>query len=235
MLTVAMKRVALAERLRANIDVLLFAGNRLVREGLTRALNKQSDMKVRESSPLFTLEELKFSVRAMPHVVIFNSDVFTVYGPPMIEETRKTLPGAKILMVGMDADKEIFLRVVRVGAAGYLLKDASAQEIAAAVRRVAKDEAICSPMLLTVLFQYVAQQCQQLPGFYGKLQFGLTGREQQLVSMMGRGLRNKEIANELNLSDQTVKHHVHHVLRKLGVSGRLAAVEVCRLHGMLMQ
>jgi len=138
-------------------------------------------------------------------------------------------------MVGMDADKEIFLRVVRVGAAGYLLKDASAQEIAAAVRRVAKDEAICSPMLLTVLFQYVAQQCQQLPGFYGKLQFGLTGREQQLVSMMGRGLRNKEIANELNLSDQTVKHHVHHVLRKLGVSGRLAAVEVCRLHGMLMQ
>jgi two-component system, NarL family, nitrate/nitrite response regulator NarP len=50
--------------------------------------------------------------------------------------------------------------------------------------------------------------------------------------MMGRGLRNKEIAGQLNLSDQTVKQHVHHVLQKLGARDRLAAVELCRLHGM---
>lgn len=57
----------------------------------------------------------------------------------------------------------------------------------------------------------------------------LTRREQQLVEMIGGGLTNKEIANELNLSDQTVKNHIHRILKKLGVSDRLSAVEVCRI------
>lgn len=222
-----------AEVCEGGIDVLLLAQNRLVREGLTRALNKQCDMKVSASSSSFSFQEVKCSANARSHVLILNSDVFADSGVQTIAEVQRALPGIKVLMVGMDADKEVFLRTVRGGAAGYLLKEASALEIAAAVRSVANEEAVCSPMLLTVLFGYVAQQCKQLPGFYGKLQFGLTTREQQLVAMMGRGLRNKDIANELCLSDQTVKHHIHNVLHKLGVGNRLAAVEVCRLHGML--
>jgi len=215
------------------INLVLLAENRLVREGMTRVLKKQGDMKLNASSSFFSLQELKLAAGATPRVLILNSDVFEASGIQMIEEVLQALPGTRVLMVGMDADKETFLRTVRNGAVGYLLKDTSASEIATAVRSVANQEVVCSPVLLTILFDYVAQQCRQLPGFYGKLQFGLTGREQQLVAMIGRGLRNKEIANELNLSDQTVKHHIHHMLHKLGVSGRLAAVEVCRLHGML--
>lgn len=216
-----------------DINVLLLAENCLVREGLTRTLKKQCAMNVSASFSSFSLEQLKRAAGVKFHVLILNSDIYAASGAQIIEEVMHALPSVKVLMVGMDADKELFLRTVRSGVAGYLLKDASALEIAAAARSVAKHEVICSPALLRVLFEYVAQQCRRLPGFYGKLQFGLTSREQQLVAMMGRGLRNKEIANELNLSDQTVKHHVHHVLHKLGVSGRLAAVEVCRLHGML--
>ena len=66
-----------------------------------------------------------------------------------------------------------------------------------------------------------------------KQHFGLTRREQQLVEMIGRGFTNKEIAGDLGLSEQTVKNHIHRVLRKVGVRDRLAAVEACRTQGFL--
>jgi len=60
---------------------------------------------------------------------------------------------------------------------------------------------------------------------------GLTRREQQLVQMISNGLTNKEIASQLNLSEQTVKNHIHRMLRKLGAADRLGAVELCRMPG----
>jgi DNA-binding NarL/FixJ family response regulator len=214
------------------IQVLLLSENRLVREALTRALNKKGDMHVSASAE-FCANEWSGADPAQPDVLLLETDAFADGWVQSVERFQRVFPGIKIVMLGMDADKELFLRAVRGGAAGYLLKDASATEIADAVRAVARDEAVCPPKLCNFLFCYIAQQSKQLPGFYGRLQFGLTIREQQLVAMIGRGLRNKEIASELNVSDQTVKHHVHHVLRKLGASDRVEAVEVCRLHGML--
>jgi len=66
-----------------------------------------------------------------------------------------------------------------------------------------------------------------------KHNLGLTRREQQLVQLIGRGLTNKEIASQLNLSEQTIKNHVHRMLQKLGASDRLAAVELCRMPGVV--
>lgn len=214
------------------IEVLLLSENRLVREALTRALYKKGDMHV--SAPAeFSTAQKTGQGSVQPHVLLLEADAFADGETQTIEDLQRAFPGTKVVMLGMDADKEIFLRAVRGGAIGYLLKDASAAEIAEAVRAAMRDEAVCPPKLCGFLFSYIAQQSKQLPGFYGRLQFGLTIREQQLVAMMGRGLRNKEIASELNVSDQTVKHHVHHVLRKLGASDRVEAIEVCRLHGML--
>lgn len=214
------------------IEVLLLSENRLVREALTRALHKKGDMHVNAPAE-FSTEQWSGRGVAQPHVLLLDADSFAGGEPQSVEWFQRAFPGARVVMLGMDADKEVFLHAVRNGATGYLLKDASAAEIGEAVRAVVRDEAVCPPKLCGFLFSYIAQQSKQLPGFYGRLQFGLTIREQQLVAMMGRGLRNKEIASELNVSDQTVKHHVHHVLRKLGASDRVEAVEVCRLHGML--
>jgi DNA-binding NarL/FixJ family response regulator len=134
-------------------------------------------------------------------------------------------------MIGMDADREIFLRAVRDGIVGFVLKDASAMEVAAAVRSVANDEAVCPPTLCLALFERVADQSAQPATFVLKHNLGLTRREQQLVQMIGRGLTNKEIASQLNLSEQTVKNHIHRMLRKLGATDRLGAVEICRMPG----
>jgi len=104
--------------------------------------------------------------------------------------------------------------------------------VVAAVRNVANGGAVCPIKLCTSLFEYVARQGSQLPSLHAKLNLGLTNREQQLVLLMGRGLTNKEIAEQLQLAEQTVRNHVHRVLRKVGVSDRLAAVEMCRMQGL---
>jgi DNA-binding NarL/FixJ family response regulator len=115
---------------------------------------------------------------------------------------------------------------------GYVLKDASALEVVETIREVVAGEAVCPPQLCTFLFRYVARQSHHVPNFHVKLGLGLTHREQQLVLLIGRGLTNKEIASELNLAEQTVRNHVHRMLRKVGASDRLAVVELCRMQGL---
>ena len=137
------------------------------------------------------------------------------------------------MMIGMPADRDTFLRSVRDGAAGYVLENASALEIVLAIRSVSNDEAVCPPRLCTILFEQIARQSTQMPSFHIKQQLGLTSRQQQLVQMIARGLTNKEIANQLNLAEQTVRNHVHRMLRKLGATDRLEVAELCRSEGMI--
>lgn len=168
-------------------------------------------------------------VKVAPDVLLTD---FSAIAPPdlqLIPEVRSVIPGVKVVMIGMDPDREIFFRAVRDGIAGYVLKDASAAEVATAIRSVAKNEAVCPPSLCWALFEHFASERQPTFSFRLRHHLGLTRREQQLVQMIGRGLTNKEIASQLNLSEQTVKNHVHRMLRKLGAPDRLAAVELCRM------
>jgi DNA-binding NarL/FixJ family response regulator len=174
------------------------------------------------------LEQL---VRAAPDVLIIDSFTSTQHGE-FLRRLKDELQALKIVMIGMDADEQSFLYSVQEGALGYLVKDASAAEIAAAVRTVAHGEAVCPPQLCASLFRYFARQRKQLPSFQVKLSLGLTNREQQLVLLIGRGMTNKEIASQLCLAEQTVRNHVHRMPRKVGANDRLAVVEMCRLHGL---
>jgi two-component system, NarL family, response regulator DegU len=221
-----------AEILSDTIDVFLLAENRLLREALGRVLTKKNDMRVVAASA-FTAQVASEVVSSKPHVLLVDSAVFACSDLQVVTVLRREAPSVKTLMIGMETDEKIFLRCVRAGVNGYLLKDASAVEIAAAVRSVAYDEAVCPPRLCSALFDYVAKQRTDVPSLRGKTQFRLTRREQQLVQMISGGLSNKEIAAELNLSEQTIKNHVHSVLRKLGAGDRLSAVEFCRQEGIV--
>ncbi|HEY7095643.1 MAG TPA: response regulator transcription factor [Terriglobales bacterium] len=212
------------------IDVFLLAENRLLREALTRILNKKIDIRVVGSAPFFP-EVISQVAEASPQVLLFDCMPFALADLGFIPELRRLVPGLKVVLIGMEPNREIFLRSVREGVVGYVLKDASALEVAAAVRAVMNNEAVCPPSLCLSLFDYVSQQPRELPSFQLRQQLGLTRREQQLVKMIGQGLTNKEIASQLNVAEQTVKNHVHRMLRKVGASDRLAVVEVCRIQG----
>ena len=214
----------------SSIRVFLLAENRLLREALTRILSNKNDMRIVGSSG-FSPQVMEQIVLASPDVLLFDSMPFALCELGVIPELRRAMPDLKVVMIGMEADRETFLRAVHEGAIGYVLKDASALEVATAVRAAANNEAACPPSLCITLFDYVAQQTRALPSFQVKQQLGLTRREQQLVEMIGRGLTNKEIAQELNVAEQTIKNHVHRMLRKVGANDRLAVVELFRTQG----
>ena len=215
------------------ISVFLLAENRLLREALAKILNKKTDIIVVGSAPLSSGVVLKITASS-PQVLLFDPPHNTRGECSIIPPLRKALPTLKVVMIGMDPDKELFLRAVRDGIAGYVLKDATAPEVADAVRSVAENQAVCPAGLCQALFEYVARQSPAYPNLLVKHHMGLTRREQQLVEMIGRGLTNKEIAVTLGLSEQTIKNHIHRMLRKLGASDRLAAAEMCRTDNSLL-
>ena len=214
-----------------NTTVFLLAQNRLLREALTKILYKKSDINV-VGACAFSSAVLEQITSAGPDVLLMDTFTAGMSHLQFMREVQRCVPGIKVVMIGMDAEEQAFLQAVREGAVGYILKDASALEVVSAVRTVSGGDAVCPPDLCAALFRFVARQWNQVPNYQVKVSLGLTNREQQLMLLISRGLTNKEIASHLQLSDQTVRNHVHRMLRKLGADNRLAAVEMCRMQGM---
>jgi DNA-binding NarL/FixJ family response regulator len=213
-----------------SVQVFILAENRLLREALARILSKKSDIRVVGASA-FSPDVVGQISEAAPDVLLSDSAAVALSDLRLISEVRAAIPGLKVVMIGMDDDRDTFLRAVRDGIVGFVLKDASAMEVAAAVRSVANNEAVCPPSLCLTLFELVASLNKQPVSFVIRHNLGLTRREQQLVQMISQGFTNKEIASQLSLSEQTVKNHIHRMLRKLGTTDRLGVVERCRVPG----
>ena len=211
--------------------VFLLAENRLLREALLRILSKKDDIHV-VGAGSYDSEMIDQIVASGANVVVLDSvtPVLAEYG--FVRELHRLNPDIRVVMVGMEPEEAVFLRVVQAGAVGYVLKDASAVEVARTIRAVAAGEAVCPAALSVVLFQWVERHRPAIPSLHLKTSLGLSRREQQLVGLIQQGLTNKEMAGRLNLSEQTVKNHVHRMLRKVGAPDRLAIVEVCRNEGL---
>lgn len=213
------------------ITVFLLAQNRLLREALSKVLCKRESIQVVGSCAL-TADSLSDIAVAAPEVLVIDSFTTNIAHLEFIREVQQRLPEIKLVAIGMEADGPQFLQAIRHGAMGYIGKDASALEVVAAVRTVANGGAVCSPQLYAFLFRFVAGQ-YHAPTLRAHTRLGLTSREQDLVGLISEGLTNKEIANRLQLADQTVRNHVHRMLRKLGAAHRLAAVDICRAGGII--
>jgi len=209
-------------------EVFLLAENRLLREALIRLLAKKNDIHVvgaNSYSPAVHEEIIATS----PSIIVLDSDGLDSSKATLIPTLHAAIPDLRVVMVDMDPDENTFLKAVREGIVGYVLKDASATEVAATIRSVAAGEAVCPPSLTLVLFRSVAQHVAAPSVFCWGADLGLSRREQQMVELLRQRLTNKEIAARLNLSEQTVKNHVHSILRKVGAPNRSAIVERCEL------
>jgi two-component system response regulator DevR len=209
--------------------VFIVCCNRLLRESIARILGKKSAFEILAAQALgsTTWDDINDS-RA--DVLVLDSLEFLLKNPVSGSKTYDLNRSARCVLIAMEDDHDNFLAAVRRGARGYVLQDASAVDVVLAIRTVAEGHAVCPPDYAQVLFDYVATQAAELPNSQKRAQWGLTRREQQLIPLIGRGLSNKEIANHLNLSEQTVKNHIHRILRKVGVADRLSVFEACQLH-----
>jgi DNA-binding NarL/FixJ family response regulator len=206
------------------IVAFLLAENCLLREALARVLRKKDDIVVAGAIPFSSSAMEKISA-ATPDVVLFDSASIALVGPRLVSRMRQAQASCKAVMVGMEEDEGTFLRAVSEGVAGYVLKDASAAEIVRVIRAVAAGEAVCPARFSLSLFQCAARDVSFTLRSSHETKFGLSRREQQLVGLIRMGLSNKEIGSRLNLSEQTIKNHVHRILRKVGANDRFEIVE----------
>jgi two-component system response regulator DevR len=210
-----------------SVSVFLMASNRLLRETLARLLVRRGGFKVSGVSPCVP-DAFSIVGASGADVLILDSVCARSSACALISQTNNQIPSIKVVLIDMEDDPDIFLDCIRAGAAGYLLKDASSAEVISGVCAVAQGQAICPPQLCAHLFGAFARQQLAVPSPRVNLDFGLTRRQQQIVPLIGQGLTNKEIASALHLSEQTVKNHIHGIMRSVGVKNRLEVIDATR-------
>jgi DNA-binding NarL/FixJ family response regulator len=213
--------------------IFLVAENCLLRETLVRVLRKKEDLVVAGAIP-FSPAALDEISAASPDVVLFDSPKVALSGPRAIARMREAGQRAKVVMIGMEEDEATFLRAVGEGVVGYVLEDAPAAESVRVIRAVADGEAVCPSRYSARLFECAARDIAFSYNPSHETRFGLSRREQQLVGLIRLGLSNKEIGDRLNLCEQTIKNHIHRILRKVGASDRLDIVARCQSEASIL-
>ncbi len=220
-------------KLSQEVSVYLLAENRLLRDTLARLLRKRSEINVVGVSRCS--ETVKDDIVASGcDVVLMDSFEDAAYSQFLVELAEQDI-GIRFLLFGMDEDADVFLRAVHFGICGYLLKEASAAEIVAAVRAAGRGEATCPPSLCMSLIQYLSRRKpEKIEALDAGNQKALTPRQLQLIRLVAEGLTNKEIAANLNLSQFTVKNHLRRVMRQVEAASRHDAVDALRASGQLV-
>jgi DNA-binding NarL/FixJ family response regulator len=159
-----------------------------------------------------------------PQIVLMDVRMPGMDGLTALEQIKRVVPKTSVIMVTLYDDPDYLLKAVAVGAAGYILKDASREELVRAVRVTAEGGAIVAASLLPQLLRKMGQLMTFPAGTPALTPLeNLSERELEVLGMIAEGRTNQEIAEKLIISPTTVKTHVQNILRKLGVSDRTQA------------
>ncbi|MFC9551180.1 response regulator [Rhodococcus sp. NPDC056960] len=197
------------------VTVLLVDDHAVVRAGLRALLDSQPDIEVIAEAG--TGEEAVDAVTASrPRLVTMDLALGSgIDGVEAIRRIRQVDPDLPVLVfTTYDTDADV-VRAVDAGAIGYLLKDSTPQEIFAAVRSASAGQSVLSPPVASRLLQQMQRPEE-----------ALTPREAELLTLLAKGMTNKELGRALFISEATVKTHLAHIYAKLGVDTRAAAVSV---------
>ncbi len=202
------------------IRVLCVDDHRIVREGISLMLDRQPDIQVVASAS--TPEEaVRTFERVRPDVTIMDLQLGTMSGVDAIRTIRNRDPTARIVVLTMFQGDEDVHRAMQAGAATYLLKDTASEDLVRVVRQVhAGRQPAMSPEVRASLAERERRPT-------------LTDREIEVLSLVRRGLRNREIAVSLGISEETVQSHIKNILVKLDVQDRTAAIDVALRRGIL--
>jgi len=201
------------------IRVLCIDDHPLLREGVARKIERQPDMVVVDTAGTGQ-EAVMLYLRHRPDIVLMDLQLPGMGGLQAIEAIRREDPDAKIIVLTISGGDEDIFRAIRAGAASYLLKSSLSQDLISTIRRVVDGE---RPMPPEVAERLAAREGQS----------GLSTREIEILELIAKGLRNKEIASALGIGQETVQTHIKRLFVKLHVSDRTAAVTVALSRGIV--
>lgn len=205
--------------------VLIVDDHELAREALISILGRERDLDVvGEATAGDTATALARRLR--PDVVLMDVRMPGMDGLAATRAIKTELPNTRVLLLTTYDSEEYVLEGLRAGADGYLLKGASKREVLGAIRAVLRGERLVQPALATSILQRVATARDRT----APADTELTDRQRDVLRLVAAGRSNPEIARELHVSLNTIKTHVVHLLRRLGVTDRTqAAVRAAQL------
>jgi DNA-binding NarL/FixJ family response regulator len=203
-----------------SIRVLVADDQSMVRAGFRMLLADEDDIEVvAEASN--GLEAVDKAGRYKPSVILMDIRMPELDGLSATERILAADVGARVLILTTFDHDEYVYEALRIGASGFVLKDDPPEQLIGAIRTIAEGDALLSPSIT----KRVIEQFGRIPRAEPPSELAeLTTREQEILRLIAQGLSNAEIANELVISETTVKTHVTHILQKLNLRDRVQAV-----------
>ena len=200
------------------ISVALIEDNRLVREGMTAMLHQTPDFTVVAAGSSGDPALLR---EAKPQVILLDVGLWDDDSLRLAETVKKEYPGSRVIIMDLLPVHEDIVEFVNAGVSGFILKDATFEDLVSTIRSVADGAHVLPPEMTSSLFSQIAKEAI-VRGKAAALEcVRMTAREREVIDLIGEGLSNKEIAARLTIATHTVKSHVRNVMEKLALHTRL--------------
>jgi DNA-binding NarL/FixJ family response regulator len=220
------------------IRVLIADDQRVVRDGLSMLVALIDGVEI-VGTASDGAEAVQLAAAYRPDVIMMDLRMPGTDGISATADLRERLPATRVLVLTTYADEDAIVPALRAGARGYLTKDASAEQIEAAIRAVHAGQTYLDPAVQERLVAAVISRPPSPdpagpagPGPSGQPPDGLTTREAEVLALLASGLSNAEIAQRLYLSHATVKTHINRIFAKTGARDRAQAVRYAYQHGL---
>lgn len=209
------------------IKVLIVDNQGVTRAGLRRLIESYPDLWV-VGEAANGVQAVSETVELGPHVVLMDTQLPDNQTMEALRQIKQLNLETRVLLISTQEREDYLYETLRAGADGFVLKDIAPDELAESLRLVASGEVLIQPQLANRLLSRVGKQ-----GRGGASYETLTAREQEVLRLLARGLRNKEIATRLVVSERTVNFHLANIYQKLNVSGRTEALSKALEQGLI--
>lgn len=214
----------------SKIKIMLAEDHVLVREGTKEMLDREDDMEVVAEAGDGE-EAVRLASEQDLDIVIMDIALPKLNGIEATKQIKEMSPGTAVLVLTAYDDDEYVFALLEAGAAGYLLKDVSTDELVEAIRAVQAGESMLHPAIARKVVNRFSQRVEEDKDAAPFEE--LTEREVEVLQLAGKGITTREIADSLSISHRTVQAHLSHIFTKLGVSSRTEAVVYALRKGLL--
>src|SRR4051794_9989259 len=197
-----------------SMRIFLLDDHEIVRRGLRELLEAETDIEVVGESAS-AQEAIRRMPALRPDVAVLDARLPDGSGIDVCREVRSRMPALRVLILTSFDDEDALFSAIMAGAAGYVLKDIHGDDLLDAVRRVGAGQSLLDPAATAQVLQRVREGKRE-----DKRLAGLTEQERRVLSLIGEGLTNRQVAEQMFLSEKTVKNYVTSLLAKLGLERR---------------